>query len=145
MCVCDQNAFHLLETILSRAGCGHAWETAGGARWQMVWEPGPRWEGASERRQAAARSSSRLARWRRLLSEAPGSRQAQGAVLSAPRARPRREDSWPSSCSPNWLESALTPRSAAQWVGICFCSSHSPTPSTPPPSLSPPQQPYLVS
>nr|KAF6349555.1 neuronal vesicle trafficking associated 2 [Myotis myotis] len=81
----------------------------------MVWEPGPRWEGASERarRQAAASSSSPRS-WRRLLAEAPGSRHAQGAVLSAPRARPRREDSWPCSCSPNWLESARTPKSAAQ-------------------------------
>lgn len=91
-------------------GCGHAWETAGGARWQMVWEPVSRWEGAraSERasRQTAARSPLACAS----LSEAltPDARKALS--FQHHKLRLRREDSWPSSSSSNWLESALTPQ-----------------------------------
>lgn len=67
------------------SGCGHAWETAGGARWQMVWEPVPRWEGARVSEQAAARSSL-VAGSLAPHSQKLRSRHTRGAVLSAPQA-----------------------------------------------------------
>lgn len=67
-------------------GCGHAWETAGGARWQMVREPVPQWEGARAREQAGSCQELFPSRSRLALRNSQSSHR-QGAVLSAPQAR----------------------------------------------------------
>lgn len=66
--------------------CGHAWETAGGARWQVVWEPVPRWEEARVSEQAGSCQELFPSRWRLALRSSQ-SRHRQGAVLSAPQAQ----------------------------------------------------------
>lgn len=80
----------------------------------MVWEPVPRWEGARAGEQAGGCQQLFPAR-SRALSEAPGPDAREALSLQHHELRLRREDSRPSSASSsNWLESALTPKSAAQ-------------------------------
>lgn len=59
-------------------------------------------------RQAAARSSSPLAC--ASLSETPNPDTGKALSFQHHKLGLRREDSWPSSSSSNWLESALTPQ-----------------------------------
>ncbi|XP_055410717.1 neuronal vesicle trafficking-associated protein 2 isoform X2 [Bubalus kerabau] len=94
------------------------WPCMRNSRWcQMTDGVGARFPvggGASERAsKQAADSCQEPARWRLALrSSQPDARKALS--FQHHKLRLRRQDSWPSSSSSNWFESALTPKSAAQ-------------------------------
>ncbi|XP_010970579.2 neuronal vesicle trafficking-associated protein 2 [Camelus bactrianus] len=110
-----QNPSHFHETVLSHAGVVAMHEkqqVVPDDRW--CGNPFPRWEGARESYQAAAKSPLSLSLACASLSEAPNPDARKALSFQHHKLGLRREDSRPSSSSSNWFESALTPKSAAQ-------------------------------